>query len=573
MKPIDSRPRAVTTPAMRRALLLALSVCVFAGACKRGSSAGGAEGQGPGPTKVTATVFVTTELFGTIEPCGCNSDPRGDLARAAAVIDRARTTGHVLYIDGGSLLFAAEEIPPQQVTQAKMTADLIRDAVKTQLKAAAIGLGPGDLSLGKTAVTVPRQAANISASAGIPLAPPEVIDVGKVRVGVFGVVDPDLVAGLGVAATDPAAAAAGAVKTLNAAGAQVIIALAHMDRAGARKLATAVAGIDFIVAGQSAPDPKDVSPAPEHAGDTWIVQPANRGQGLARIDLTVAGDDGAFADAIGKARARAEIADLGPRIDELATRIAGWEKDPTADPAFLDKKRAELAVLEQKRAHLQASPLAIPDHGNYFVLTQVPITRQLACDPEVQAAKIALDKNVGKANLEIAKNDKPAPAAPGQASYVGSDECSYCHAEAVTFWRSTRHAHAWETLEEVGKEFSYNCIGCHVTGWQEPGGSTLAFTDKLRDVQCEVCHGPGSLHVAANGKEKPKSLTRVPPKSRCMTCHTEDHSDTFQYEAYLRDVTGGGHGQAFRKKLGDGPTGHELRAAKKVTEVGAGCTQ
>jgi hypothetical protein len=152
-----------------------------------------------------------------------------------------------------------------------------------------------------------------------------------------------------------------------------------------------------------------------------------------------------------------------------------------------------------------------------------------------------------------------------------------CHDAPTAFWKNTRHAGAWETLEKVNKQFDRQCIGCHVTGWMKPGGATLALNETLRDVQCESCHGPGSLHVDANGKEKPRSLVLQPEASFCLgSCHTIEHSDTFQYDAYLRDVTGPGHGEALRQRLGDGPTGHELRAAalaKAGRGVGAGCSK
>jgi len=69
----------------------------------------------------------------------------------------------------------------------------------------------------------------------------------------------------------------------------------------------------------------------------------------------------------------------------------------------------------------------------------------------------------------------------------------------------------------------------------------------------------------------------APPDDLCASqCHTREHSDTFQREAYLRDVIGPGHGEAARKKLGDGPTGAQLRKAgldKAGTALGAGCTR
>ncbi len=59
----------------------------------------------------------------------------------------------------------------------------------------------------------------------------------------------------------------------------------------------------------------------------------------------------------------------------------------------------------------------------------------------------------------------------------------------------------------------------------------------------------------------------------CTGCHTEQHSDTFQYEAYLRDILGPGHGAAARTKLGNGATGHELRSAALARAKAAGAAE
>jgi len=169
---------------------------------------------------------------------------------------------------------------------------------------------------------------------------------------------------------------------------------------------------------------------------------------------------------------------------------------------------------------------------------------------------------------------KVPPPPKGQAAYVGGAVCDDCHGDAVEFWSKTRHAGAWKTLVDRGQEFDFDCIGCHVTGWAKPGGSNLAVNEDLRDVQCETCHGPGSIHVAKGGEEKPAAVWRNPPEGMCATqCHNKEHSDTFQLEAYLRDVLGPGHGEALRKQLGDGPTGGQLRKAAldKAGKLGPGC--
>ena len=67
--------------------------------------------------------------------------------------------------------------------------------------------------------------------------------------------------------------------------------------------------------------------------------------------------------------------------------------------------------------------------------------------------------------------------------------------------------------------------------------------------------------MAGEGNEQPLAIKRDTPETVCLGCHTEQHSDTFAYQAYLRDIVGPGHGPRLREKLGAGKTGHELRSS------------
>lgn len=556
--------------------IAALAWITLLAGCPGSGNGGGKKPTPPEGRKVT--VFALAEVRGQIEPCGCTTDPLGDLARTAAMVQVARNAGPTVVLDAGSLLYSQRPVPAHLDAQEKLKSDLLVKAYAEELQVAAIGLGPMDLAKGPDRVRPARQAANLPPTTGVPIEAPKVVDAGGVKIGVFGVLSQEMAPGLDV--TDPTEAAKQAVGALANGKPDVVVALLTMNKKDAAKLLRAVDGIDFAILGMglSSPEPEDVPLRAEDIDGTWLIIPGNRGQVVPRLELAVRPDTGeGFTDAIGAGAAEALGAELDARIAAAEQELAGFAADPGADPGFVAQKKEELAGLRAERQRLRDEPLRVPDKGSWFTLEMVRIKKSLACDPEVVAAKTAYSQAAGAANVAAVKEPPPPPAA-GKAGYVGAEACEDCHAEAVEFWDQTRHAGAWETLAERSKEFDHDCTGCHVTGWDKPGGSNMAFNEPLRDVQCEVCHGPASLHVEAeDDRTAKKTILRSPPSEQCATqCHTPEHSDTFQLEAYLRDIVGPGHGGKRRKELGDGPTGRELRAAgleKAGKTIGPGCTK
>lgn len=554
------------------ALAFALACCSKSDVKSGGGAVGSSVDSGP-PPKPTFTLFALAEMRGQIGPCGCTSDPLGDISRTAQLIDQARAAGPTLVVDAGSLLYSKSPIPPHLEAQEQLKAKLLLDTYKERLQVAAVGLGPADLAKGAGHVALPRQAANVT-DKSVPVEAPKVIDVGGAKVGVFGVAMPDVIEG--VAAGDPVAAGKAAVAELEGKGAQVIVGLLQAaTKKDAAKLARDIGGIDFAIAGlgANAPEPERVDIEAQKVSDGWLVVPANRGQIVPRLDVTVRGG-GVFVDAVGSGAASAKIAALDKRIAELDEELKRLAADPSAEPAFVKQSEDERKQLLEDKNRLAKQPLVVPRQGSYFTMQQLRIAKTLACDQPVQSAVTAFYTAAGEANLEAAGDTKPPAPPKGKASYVGGEACDDCHGDAVEFWQKTRHANAWETLVERGQQYDLDCIGCHVTGWAAPGGANLAFNEPLRDVQCETCHGPASIHIEKGGEEKPPSVWRAAPSDLCASqCHTKEHSDTFELKAYLRDITGPGHGEALRKQLGDGPTGGELRKAAlaKAGKFGPGC--
>lgn len=563
------------------ALRVSALALVAAAACSSKSEVktNGAGGSAVVPQKPTFTVFALAEVRGQIGPCGCTSDPLGDISRTTRLVEDARKDGPVLFVDAGSLLYSKDPIPAHLAAQEELKADLLAGVYKENLQVGALGLGPADLVLGPSKLRLPRIAANVGGELDFKgLQAATVAQVGDAKVGVFGVIAEGAVKN--VTLGDPVAAGKSAVADLKKQGAQVVIALVQASsKRDAVKLARDIGGIDLTVAGLGAlaPEPDRIDVEAEKVGDGWLVIPANRGQIVSRIDVTLRGGQGPLIDAVGKGAAQARIEQLDRQLQALDTALAKFAQDKTADPVFVKQKQAERDQVITEKKKLETQPLAVPAQGNYFTFEQIRVNKKLACSAPVQDRIKAYDKAAGEANVKAAAGKLPAPPAKGQAGYVGNEACSDCHDEAYQFWKTTRHAHAWETLTERNQQFDYECTGCHVTGWDKPGGSNMAKTEGLVDVGCEQCHGPGSIHVAKGGEEKPFAIIRVPKEDLCATqCHTKEHSDTFERTAYLRDITGPGHAPELRAKLGDGPTGQQLRKValeKAGTELGEGCVK
>ncbi len=546
------------TPLLGAGLVLAVAVAVGGPALVRGQPK-------PTPGERHLTLFYSGEVRGTLEPCGCTSDPLGDVARYAALVRTAESAGPTLLVDGGGLSF-----PESASAKEKAANDLRAKFLGRTLQALgpfAAGMAENDIAGGRGEVTPHRMAVNFSKSPAV--VPSELKTIGDVRVGIFGVADPALAARVGAQAEDPVPAAKREVARLRSAGAELVIALVPLDRPTARRLARA-ASPDLIVLGRQVGSGQARA---EQVGATFIVAGAPRSWRASDGSTSSSRGPGAL-DRRGRARCGGVAAGGDRRCSGASRRgalalVRGIERQRRSRPSSPPNAASARRSTTKRRASTRAwTP---PATGSYFTNRLIPLRRSLPRDEKTATEMRHLDGQIAAINLRNAP--PPAPREPGRAYFVGDAKCGACHKEALAFWKKTVHAEAWQTLVEVGKQNDYKCTGCHVTGYGQVGGSSLGHTDRLRDVQCEVCHGPGSIHVAEKGLDEPSSVHKEAPASTCIGCHTEQHSDTFQYEAYLRDILGAGHGAAARAKLGDGPTGHGLRSAALARAKLAGAAE
>lgn len=117
-----------------------------------------------------------------------------------------------------------------------------------------------------------------------------------------------------------------------------------------------------------------------------------------------------------------------------------------------------------------------------------------------------------------AQEESNPPASSDRATYVGAQACQKCHAEQSDGWARNPHH------------------GAEVSG--HPAGKAVA---------CESCHGPASLHVAADGDEDdPRFATLVNLKKAkpaeasavCVSCHRTSEQMHWEQSTHAQnDVT------------------------------------
>ncbi|GBE14456.1 MAG TPA: hypothetical protein ENH32_04950 [Proteobacteria bacterium] len=432
----------------------------------------------------------------------------GGLPRRATFIRQEKRDGiPTLLLDSGNL-FAEKPLPEASIGPTLKKARLILAAMETMgYRAAAVGeldlyLGLENLKRLAASTKIHFLSANVKNSSGEPVFEPwAIFDVGSARVGVFGLTSRQVDVGLmehrapNIWVDDPIKVASRVVPELKK-KTDLVIALTHIGFPEDRELASAVKGIDVIVGGRSRTWLKN----PREESGALITSGYFQGRAAGKLLLHLNGPAWS-----GRGWAS------GPRIDFLRKRLAseknkGPSKPGSGQAGGFEK---ELAGLEKRTRY----------DGD-----MVSLSSSFMDDPKIAAMirdyRRSLKENAGKA---ASGNYTENPA----IRYTGSDLCMDCHRKRYAFWNKTPHSTAIQSLGRKDAQADPDCVPCHVTGYLRPTGYAPARPRKdLLSVQCEACHGMGSLHASSPDLYH---MVKIPKASVCRTCHTNAHSDNFNY--------------------------------------------
>jgi hypothetical protein len=538
--------RTIPWTALAFSLLAALGVAACQGC--HGSPPPSTSPAAGGGGKPTVRLYVMSTVAGALEPCGCSKDQLGGVDHVAAYLaSQAAAVPDRVVVGAGPMLFLDPKVRSGDSAQDTWKAGALAGAFK-EIGLTAWAPGVNDWAAGAAELTKDREASGAALLAGNMTGFEGVMvrEVGGVKLGIVGVSDPRDKLGAypeGVAKPSPAVEAmAKGIAEAKAKGATVLVGLAALPRGEALRIADKLPELHVLVVGKplEAGEANDAPKAPVLVGSRLVVETANPRQTVGVVDLFVrSGGSGpiVFADAGGVARAE-ELLGLSSRIRELEARINSWERDHTVSGADLAARRADLDKLRAEKAAKEAVSPEVK--GSFFRYTSVEVRDRLGRDPAVAAQMSGYYKRVNEHNKVAFADRVPPPPEPGQARYVGVDACTDCHDDARKVWDKTPHSTAYPTLQKDFKEYNLDCVSCHVTGYDKAGGSTVTHNDKLRNVQCETCHGPGSLHAQDPSK---KGLIVASPKSDlCLGCHHPPHVEAFDAKEKMKLILGPGHG-------------------------------
>ncbi|MBN1825637.1 MAG: hypothetical protein JW958_05160 [Candidatus Eisenbacteria bacterium] len=216
------------------------------------------------------------------------------------------------------------------------------------------------------------------------------------------------------------------------------------------------------------------------------------------------------------------------------------------------------ASVKTKPYMVNGIPLVMPgQQGKYLGVLEVYLDGNRKVE-DIRGRVKALDNTVSEdpdmADLLVRYNkelqDRGGELAPGTSDledvrYVGVEECRSCHAVEYEDWKSTSHAHTYNTLVGENQEKNPNCLKCHTTGYGFFNGfHSVEKTPERINVQCEVCHGYGidhvqferEGHVGECDRDAKLSYLLAPAEDRCIACHDSEQDPTFDYEKDVKLV-------------------------------------
>lgn len=244
------------------------------------------------------------------------------------------------------------------------------------------------------------------------------------------------------------------------------------------------------------------------------------------------------------------------RLDRINWQIGRMQKRDTKQALaknaqfqrLLDNRaQSEQFIQKQLQAQKENSnqTQAACSYKNSFIALKASL-------PEDKTIKAIVDqtrREVNQINRKAQQRQKKQKAGKQKAAggngfpeplqeMAGWPACKKCHPEQTSFYLSTNHANAWQTLAALDQQYNPECLLCHVT-LPTYDRRQVQKKDLLNDlplalqgVGCETCHGPSRKH----SKNPESVLPANPDQAVCLQCHTDQRDKNFIYPEKIQKI-------------------------------------
>ncbi|MCC7431687.1 hypothetical protein IT568_12660 [bacterium] len=427
-----------------------------------------------------------------------------------------KNTEDLLIVDAGNMLFKTQNMTSLQQDEWLLKSELLLK-IEGEIGLDAINVGVRDLTNGLSYLSersekykMPFVSSNLVYTKTQKPAFNEfvIVDVSGIKIGILGVTE-----GINPKPNDVdwevkdyKTIVPQIVKKLKDQDCEIILLLANVGKEQIEKVIKENTDINFaVISGNQEQTSTQI------AGETIVFRTKDRGRSIGIAE-------------IGKSKKSPEkmFVDLTPTELAYKQALEKLEKNLGGSPEQI-KKEAEtlLAKIEDSRKN-----------KNFYKTELLDVDTKFADKKEVKTQIDVVTKKVA----DFAQQQKLVQGIDPNKLFVGQAKCAECHAKQYNFWVETSHAKAYQTLVKENKQFSVDCVGCHVTGWEENGGFSNPYqVDNLKDVQCESCHGAGKAHLLTSREDvdaKRKTITKVPAESSCVKCHTKEQTEGFKFPVH-----------------------------------------
>ncbi|RMG40199.1 MAG: hypothetical protein D6725_03755 [Planctomycetota bacterium] len=496
------------------------------------------------------TIAVTGETHGYIEPCGCALNQAGGLGRRHDLIRQIRARGWpVIAADLGGLIRRARQ-------QSRVKFQIMLEGL-TEMGYAALQLGPEELHLG------PAELLSCQANLLNSAVQAEPHDAGRnaAPAGSKQAESASVPSETGTAPADP-----GADEPLRFLGANIAFfgtpelpegprRWLLLKRGGYKVAVVGVFGRSLVESTFPGGTGDDVTIlVPEEVLPTVLQEVASR-----KPDLRVLLSHATLAES-------RRLARRFPEFDVVFS--TGGVEDPLADNPV--RVGDTLLCTVGKKGKYVGVVGFFPGQQRTLRFELVELDQTRFTETDAMRRLMARYQQLLK-ELDLVRSEPPIPH-PSGGRFVGAEACGRCHTRAYQKWKTSRHAHAYESLKvgRKGQEKKWiprthdpECLCCHVTGWEpqqvlryESGFLSIEDTPNLAGQQCENCHGPGGgpgRHVELEarwlvdpsavsrddliaGRRQMKLTVEQAEKNVCIRCHDLDNSPRFQFAKYWEEI-------------------------------------